>query len=516
MQADLRYELNPNEGMNQRKNNGDDLVGRLGKHYQEPPCEDLVFWRKRWQSHCKKKLDRFDNGYEFDMKGYCRSEFREEELNLLAERNEIVEAEKLNKKVREEFSEKLGKVKISKYALEKGDYFLQRFKELRKEKRINQSYELAFYLIGNNSTIDDAILGPDQKVTPTYCEIRGPIRKQLMAKGKQNIGWAHSHANFSTFYSSTDDNTMANSLNTFGRYVPLTNEFGGEFLARAFYGMVFNEAKDAHALRLIAKIPQFKIKNIDGKISWECEYNDVDFESTPSRRSNGRNLNNWLKEEVFDDGQKLTLNEKEEISQKILSDVQIKMNNGYKRLGDIEVKRPKPISRPKKSRRRKKGRSSPPKPTDKIGDKVKEIPRNETSNQISPSNLDAIIEREIDIKGELINLKRDFNVLKREYTALKKNYETLLPRVNTLESYRTAMQTYASQNDNIGAVAKILSGRGSWNWKDREKRLDCAIEILGKDNLKPLIPIIQGNRYLHKNHPEIFTRILKKLNQEAM
>ena len=196
--------------------------------------------------------------------------------------------QRINDQIFHSFASRCQEIKITDYAIEKAEYIVQRFKELREERGISDPFEIAFQMIGekDSGTIDDVFIDLDQEVTSYRCTMKGksPTLKQIKEQGKEILAWGHSHTNFETFFSDTDDNTMASFFNRRGYKVELFKDSPPELeslKAKVFYGMVFNEAKDQRALRLVAKIPQLGLTGNQNEKSWQINLLDFDFESTP-------------------------------------------------------------------------------------------------------------------------------------------------------------------------------------------------------------------------------------------
>ena len=494
MEVDLNYMLNPLEDKNIRKIRGKTLVDLITSDYKRPNPE-LEKFELEWAKHTLKRKELFsnENGI-FDRKAYQKSELYKDREDLINKKRELLRAEKINYSIQKEFEKSFKKINISQYSIEKANYFIQKFKTLREDRGISQSYELGFYLLGDKTIIDDVILGKDQQVTPSYCQINGvrETTKEVKKSGKKILGWAHSHAHFNTFYSSIDDSTMEESLDIKGIYHKIGEHYKDEFFLKFFYGMVFNEAQDSPALRLITKIPQYKIDINNGKIEWKVNYLDLDFETTPSGVSNNGHMNNWLEEEISDDGRKLTDEEKATIDEKLL-DIKLEIgHNRYKRLGDFELKK---TSLETKVTTKKQD----------IGPIIKEPFQDSLESKV------------LELQETVNSLKQQFKTLQGKYNTLKTDYESLVPRVKKLETYKSAMQTYVSQSNSLSTVANILLGnvKGNYKWENRLDRLNTVTEIIGNENLTELIPIVKRNRYLKENHPDIFTEVIKVLEQKV-
>ncbi len=116
----------------------------------------------------------------------------------------------------------LSPIKITSYAYEKANYIARRVCELA-----GTPLEVAFYLLDDSLvnrqpdiTIRDVIIGHEQVVRPLHCEITpmGKLKsfKEVKSQGKRIVGFGHSHANISNFYSSEDVDTILSHVNDWG------------------------------------------------------------------------------------------------------------------------------------------------------------------------------------------------------------------------------------------------------------------------------------------------------------
>ncbi len=196
----------------------------------------------------------------------------------------------VNKQVKDSFAQECQTVNVTDYAVQKGEYIVQRFKELREERGITGGYEIAFQLIGDigSGVIDDIFIDRNQRVNNVRCVMTEFRRTSRLIEGlgKEIYGWGHSHTDMNVFFSPTDDDTMVNYFNSRGYKVDLfdldDNNDNEIVMGKVFYGMVFNEAKDRRALRLLAKVPQFSLIEGDEK-EWKVDFLELDFESSPTR-----------------------------------------------------------------------------------------------------------------------------------------------------------------------------------------------------------------------------------------
>ncbi len=294
----------------------------------------------------------------------------------------------INSLIYQNFSKKCENINITEYALEKAEYIVQRFKELREERGIFQNSEIAFQMLGEkgSSTIDDVIIELDQRVTGSLCEMTREdlTNKEIEARNKQVIAWGHSHTGFRVFYSDMDDETMRTFFDPKGFEISLFNDQKDSPKAKIFYGMVLNEAKDQRALRLLAKVPQYHVSETDGKREWSLTYKELDFETTPCRTRSEEilkfdtsenqfdeisytentnqiedqeseqvpedilselkilyddrgNINNWLEERIIPEKNRLSDEEKERIDNILLNRVYISIDGGYNALSQYKV-----------------------------------------------------------------------------------------------------------------------------------------------------------------------------------
>ena len=114
--------------------------------------------------------------------------------------------------------DQLGPIRITKQAKAKADYVSRRVCEL-----LRGGHEIGFYLTATNpngsdhTVVSDIYVGHDQTVTPTHCDISplGNVRSFRDIRDTQKrrvIGWGHSHANFTTFFSKEDKGTITDVL----------------------------------------------------------------------------------------------------------------------------------------------------------------------------------------------------------------------------------------------------------------------------------------------------------------
>lgn len=119
-------------------------------------------------------------------------------------------------------------VQITKEALEKAHVYARKIKEVH-----GSDLECYFFLISQiekkDRIVRDVYL-PNQEVTHAAVRINDEViiqtGKILREKGFKILGWAHSHAQFHTFHSHTDDENHVSVLNEISsdNYVENTNE----------------------------------------------------------------------------------------------------------------------------------------------------------------------------------------------------------------------------------------------------------------------------------------------------
>ncbi|MBU0470948.1 MAG: hypothetical protein KKA62_03450 [Nanoarchaeota archaeon] len=296
-------------------------------------------WQKRWDKHNNERLKRFrKKDGSFDIQAYSRSDLAQEKKELLDGQLSRRIGQDLNRSIGLEVNKHISKINMTKYAREKTNYLIQEFKNIRKKFNLC-SYELALFLLAGNgqSTIDDVYLAQDQQVTPTYCDVTVPgtvasfkdIRDNLE---KKIIGWGHSHAEMPPFYSETDDNTMYNRFRKWHNKEEINYSWAGRNLSagklKYFYGMVFNEKQDFPALRVIAEKP--KIVPVPGKLfHYQTVRENLDLE--------GRSPQEWLKENIIDDGKIISEEEKLELNQQLLERVSVETKKGYVKLSNFNL-----------------------------------------------------------------------------------------------------------------------------------------------------------------------------------
>ncbi len=245
-----------------------------------------------------------------------------------------------NYKINQQVLNDLGTLKTTQYAIDKTNYLISKMAQFSRDFGIT-SNELYFYMTGennsgNNNLIDDVHLSLDQRVTPSICNAMDPIgdSMEIQSQGKQIMCWGHSHADLSTFNSPTDDSNIHVVHNDMSSARDFEYDSGGNIKIEAgikhLYGMVFNNNQDAPALRLVSNRPRYIF---DGEFKIVQETFDI--ESTPSGLSNENNINNYLEQEIIDDGRRLTDAEKSQLDNLILDRVSVEENGEWIKLRDI-------------------------------------------------------------------------------------------------------------------------------------------------------------------------------------
>jgi len=113
----------------------------------------------------------------------------------------------------------LVEIRITNGALEKAKTYASLIKEVHKHDQ-----ECYGFLLGKKNAdpvqaalVQDVVLAHDQDVTSASVRLDGAavIRtaKEILSKGYRVLGWWHSHSNFGTFHSGTDDNNLFTVLN---------------------------------------------------------------------------------------------------------------------------------------------------------------------------------------------------------------------------------------------------------------------------------------------------------------
>lgn len=116
----------------------------------------------------------------------------------------------------------LSPIKISSYAFDKANYVSRRVCELAGEP-----LEVGFYLIGDplsktdgEAVIDDIYIGSEQNVKKSHVNVtpRGKMlsTKSIQGMGKRVVGWGHSHAESTVYYSDQDDDTIEDLVKQWG------------------------------------------------------------------------------------------------------------------------------------------------------------------------------------------------------------------------------------------------------------------------------------------------------------
>lgn len=130
--------------------------------------------------------------------------------------------------LKKESEDRIGDIQITKDALEKAHTYAKKIREVH-----GSDLECYFFLISPISKKDRIVRDiyfPDQEVTHAAVRITedeivnsGEILKK---SGYKILGWAHSHASFHTFHSSTDDENHIAVLNEISsdNYMEINNE----------------------------------------------------------------------------------------------------------------------------------------------------------------------------------------------------------------------------------------------------------------------------------------------------
>ena len=86
------------------------------------------------------------------------------------------------------------------------------------KKAFGSHFEIGFYLVGNEDgfIVEEVTLPPAQSVTHTSIKIDGSaviqVGSALESQGKKSLGWCHSHADFTPFQSSIDNENTEDIL----------------------------------------------------------------------------------------------------------------------------------------------------------------------------------------------------------------------------------------------------------------------------------------------------------------
>ena len=166
------WRLNKNTSQAQRKNNADSLI------------RDFFSFNSSTNNNQKVDL---------------------EEMLSLPNPNTATEQDKnnINNQIYQSLANSCQTIEMTDYAIEKAEYVVQRFKELREERGISSSYEIAFQMIGDigSNTIDDVFIDLDQQVNNTRCTMKASssTSRKIKRQNKEILAWGHSHTNFDTF-----------------------------------------------------------------------------------------------------------------------------------------------------------------------------------------------------------------------------------------------------------------------------------------------------------------------------
>ena len=108
---------------------------------------------------------------------------------------------------------------ITKQALDKANYIANRTKELS-----NWDLEIYMYLLGDETetgyVVNDIFIGRKQIVSGSDCKLsdEGSFESldMIASQDRNIIGWAHSHASFTTFHSGTDYDNLDSFISMYG------------------------------------------------------------------------------------------------------------------------------------------------------------------------------------------------------------------------------------------------------------------------------------------------------------
>ncbi|HLC64853.1 MAG TPA: Mov34/MPN/PAD-1 family protein [Candidatus Nanoarchaeia archaeon] len=290
---------------------------------QLPSPEEPLEYRVAAAAYGQQVKQFFKADGSFDVEEYLRSDLRGEALRLSEAKLHRKIARDINWRIDREFAQSAANIRISRYSLDKSEYIARRVSELTSHAGKNRHYEIGMLMLDDAGredgiTIRDVIIGHEQIVQPLHCDITPLGTKgsfdETKKDNEQIVGWCHSHANIETFFSSEDDDTMADLSAMWG--ITRTISASGQLADRAkfsfFYGLTVNEKGEEPAARVMGYKPRAYVE--EGQIRYKREA--IDLERTPYEDLNYENK--WPMPIIVDDGKALEIGEVVQIDRKII------------------------------------------------------------------------------------------------------------------------------------------------------------------------------------------------------
>jgi hypothetical protein len=457
----------------------------------------------------------FDDEGKFDMENYVQSDAYLQRRKLIGDKLLRKIARDMNNDVDKEFADSVKEIKITKPAFEKAQYIASRVEELN-EQIGRENYEIGMYMIGRNEDVlkgeiiaKDIYIGQEQVITPSHCDITplGVMRtfREVRNNKGRIIGWVHSHANHSTFFSGEDDETLKGASGLVAKWAVKkgieSNELiGPEYEFGYFLSFVVNGHADIPAFRIVGYKPRFYVE--DRCI--RCVNEIIDLERTPCEHDNYEKR--WPIPNIIEERGELidTKEIDKQIIQRIIFPDGRRMSEYFEEDGKLKEQYRKRDLR------------------EDIKSKVRE--RRKTAKK-EEASLEA---RVAELEAKVVELEKRYEEKSRDYEKRIERLENITKGSAPYEdnrNYYAALMNSGNEGERLlGSALKILEGRyrsslkricrGNYGengkkrirkWKERTAAVEelCRQnkDVFSDDELRnKLIENLKGNRYIINRH----------------